>query len=173
MEQSAIVTGGNRNITLRGKGGANDNQYWPDGGIQIQGSYIKTKDGEILLEGAKGTGYNRYGITAQLFQNVDFSSDFPVFVRVQPFIGTNGALRMEGDSVAIWFGDLQIHTGRDSVILPPVVAAPDRGGYSLIKTGPGKLTFSGDARTWSELYTSATPTNGTFSDVNNTAAFDE
>ena len=55
MEQSAIVTGGNRNITLRGKGGANDNQYWPDGGIQIQGSYIKTKDGEILLEGAKGT----------------------------------------------------------------------------------------------------------------------
>ncbi len=168
FDRMTIVTGGNGAITLRGTGGPNRASSESSEGIKIKGSFIKAKDGLITLEGFQGTGYNRYGITT--FQG--FSRDFSTMVVtiLNPFIGTNGAIHISGDSLALHDGDLQLYSGQASDISAPVIGwAPNNEAYSLTKTGPGVLTLLGNASGWTApAQTIPSKTTGTFTDANTT-----
>ena len=166
LQQSTIVTGGAGSITLIGKGGANTYDTM-NGGIVFRGSYIKAKEGNISVSGMSGSGLNQYGICATM-DNVYTGSVSQV---VSPFIGTNGAINLTGDSLALWAGNLVLVSGQDSSIAAPIIGIGRlfTSQYGLTKSGAGVLTLSGDASAWvAPEGTAASNKSGTFSNESST-----
>jgi hypothetical protein len=138
-----------------------------NGGIVFRGSYIKAKEGDISVSGMSGSGLNQYGICATL-DNVYTGSVSQV---VSPFIGTNGAINLTGDSLALWAGNLVLVSGQDSSIAAPIIGIGRlfTSQYGLTKSGAGVLTLSGDASAWvAPTGTAESNKSGTFSNESST-----
>jgi hypothetical protein len=170
IEISTIVTGGNGSITLEGTGAVSQYSNRISEGISLKGSFIKSKAGNIALEGFNGTTH-RYGITVgqgAISDPDDFMAQPTI---VNPFIGTSGAVSISGDSLVVAGANLEIYSGHASQITAPVISIFSQD-YGLTKTGPGILTFSGDASVLTDPGASYVVTRtGIFSDANNTTAF--
>ena len=170
VSTSAIVTGGNGSITLRGTGTPSQYSNRLSEGIFLEGAVIKSNSGNITLEGFKGTA-SPFGIS---LQSAMLMGATPMDrTLVNPFIGTNGAISISGDSLVFQNGNLGIYSGQASQITAPVIGLGSiYSTYGLTKTGPGVLTFSGDASTLTNLGSGRVVTRtGAFSDTNNTTAF--
>jgi filamentous hemagglutinin family protein len=159
---SVIVTAGNGSINLEGYGGnstaSNLSYSARSAGIHIgPRSYIKAGSGNITLKGYQGSGNRRFGISTY---NDLGEGGYPVFV------GSNGAVTIEGDSLAILDGNLGLHAGLASAIKAPIIGGNTGRAFILTKTGAGALTLSGNATAWGAPDTNATATNGVFSSNN-------
>ena len=159
---TVIVTAGNGSINLEGYGGnstADNSSFWASSaGIHISPrSYIKAGSGDITLKGYQGSGTRRFGISS--FTDLG-EGGYPVFV------GTNGAIKIEGDSLAILEGDLGLYAGQASSIKAPIIGGNTGRSFSLTKTGPGVLTLSRDANAWGADNTNGTATDGIFTSEN-------
>ena len=159
---TVIVTAGNGSINLEGYGGnstADNSFFWASSaGIHISPrSYIKAGNGDITLKGYQGLGTRRFGISTYTDLG---EGGFPVF------LGTNGAVNIEGDSLAILEGDLGLYAGHASSIKAPIIGGNTGRAFSLTKTGPGVLTLSRDANAWGADSTNPTATYGIFTSEN-------
>ncbi|RFC46189.1 MAG: Large exoprotein involved in heme utilization or adhesion, partial [Verrucomicrobia bacterium] len=155
---NAIVTTGNGSVHLEGHGGnstADNSSYWASSaGIHIgPQTYIKAGEGNITLKGYQGLGTSRFGIST--YANLGEGS-------IPSFVGTNGAINIEGDSLAILEGRLSLYAGQASAIKAPIIGGNTGESFSLAKTGPGILTLSQDANAWIAADTNPTATYGVF-----------
>ncbi len=160
---NAIVTAGNGSINLEGHGGnstASNSSYWASSaGIRIgNNSFIKAGNGNITLKGYQGSGTRRFGISS--FTDTGEEGSLPVFV------GTNGAVNIEGDSLAILEGNFGLYAGLASAIKAPIIGGNTGRSFRLTKTGPGVLTLSRDANAWGAENTNPTATDGIFTSEN-------
>jgi hypothetical protein len=138
-------------------------------GIKINGSHIKAKEGTVSLDGQGGTGFERYGVSVS--DSVGYDSDSGKYFSVTSFIGTNGSVRIGGESLALTVGGLQLYSGQASALLSPILCVSD--GIKFIKSGPGVLTFSGNAKDWAPpTDTRPSSTTGVFEDQNNNSIFE-
>lgn len=151
-----VVTGGTGSITIEGHGGKANAHFWDVGaaGVLWESSttYIKANQGDVRIKGYAGTVADRYGIAVG-----------------DTFIGTNGYLGVEGDSLAQRGGTLSFNVGGSGDITAPLLGL-NAGGYTLAKSGSGVLNLSGDAAAWSATHaalgaTADTRTIGTFTDA--------
>lgn len=152
-----VVTGGTGSITIEGYGGKAAGHFWDVGaaGVLWESSttYIKANQGDVRIKGYAGTVADRYGIALD-----------------NTFIGTNGYLGIEGDSLAQRGGTLRLNVGGSGDITAPLLGL-SAGGYTLAKSGSGVLNLSGNAAAWSAARaglgnTADTRTVGTFTDAN-------
>ncbi len=152
-----VVTGGSGNIYIEGHGGQARSHFWDVAAIGVNwesdNTYIKANTGDITIKGYAGTVADQYGISSG-----------------NTFIGTNGYLGIQGDSYMIRGGAVNINVGGSGDINAPFMGVSG-ASYSLTKSGAGVLNFSADAQYWNNnrpSNTSASGTNGTFTDAANT-----
>lgn len=152
----ALVTGGNGSITLEGHGGASSASFYnvasPGITMESANTYIKANKGDVVLKGYAGTGYDKYGVLVQT-----------------GFIGTNGYLNIEGDSLLLRGGTLNVYVGGSGDIKAPIIGL-NGATYGVSKLGSGILNLWGDAKNWHDHVPSGTTNtgaNGTFSDATN------
>ena len=81
-------------------------------------------------------------------------------------MGSNGAVNIEGDSLAILEGRFSLYAGQASAIKAPIIGGNTGAAFNLAKTGPGVLTLSRNAIAWPAVSTNPTATNGVFNSEN-------
>ncbi|MBF0230920.1 MAG: InlB B-repeat-containing protein, partial [Desulfamplus sp.] len=156
LRTASLITAGDGAVEVVGYGGNSANNFWgvASVGVSIENnSYIKAKSGNITIKGYAGTGFDRYGIA---------SADGGI----NNFIGTNGTLILDGNSLLIRDGTLKVQGGATGIdIKAPIVGCQTGNGCAastLIAYGAGELRLYGDAQAWSATNTSATRIDNIF-----------